>query len=51
MMDMAMNMMKNNPDAIKNMSKMLPDDNPLKGYLDNANPEDLQKVMNIFSKF
>ena len=41
MMNMAMDMLKNNPDMIKNMGGMLGKDNPMAGMLKDAKPEDI----------
>ena len=41
MVDTAMNIMKNNPEILKNMGSMLGKDHPMSKYLKNSSPEDL----------
>ncbi len=45
-----MDMMKSNPDMLKNMSGMLGENHPMSGYLKDASPEQLQKMMGWMTK-
>ena len=48
MMNSAFEMMKSNPEMLKNMSKMMGDSNPaMAKMMGDSNPEDLQKMINV----
>lgn len=47
MMKMAMDMMKSNPDMLKNMAKSMGPNNPAASFLEKASPNDLEKIMKL----